>query len=203
MCVNVHPSHLPQWRGSNPLGSAILSDQKTTGVTLQTVSEKFDEGDIILQSGHVLNLENRNIFTLGLEAGTLGGEMVLEMMKKYPNIDLKPQSGIPSHTVGRNKRIKVLDLSLSRDEILKRHKFRQQPLPIDFFNKRLIPIGLSSHDGTSNEMDQLEKRKFIKSKNGKMIFKAGDGKLISFTHFRWTPKKNIMSVQLLNPWSFK
>ena len=44
-----------------------------------------------------------------------GGEMVLEMMKKYPNIKLEPQTGTPTHTVGRNQRIKVLDLSLSRE----------------------------------------------------------------------------------------
>ena len=53
LCVNIHPSALPKWRGANPIQSAILANEKSTRVTLQTIAEKFDHGKIIAQSEDV------------------------------------------------------------------------------------------------------------------------------------------------------
>ena len=51
--LNVHPSLLPQWRGANPLQQAILSSEKCTGVTVQTIAPKFDRGEIVAQSSPI------------------------------------------------------------------------------------------------------------------------------------------------------
>ncbi|MEW6088038.1 MAG: methionyl-tRNA formyltransferase [bacterium] len=48
-CINVHASLLPKFRGSAPVQRAILEGEKSTGVTIQYVSEKLDSGDIIIQ----------------------------------------------------------------------------------------------------------------------------------------------------------
>ncbi len=48
-CLNVHVSLLPKLRGAVPMPMAILHGFKSTGVTLQVMSEKMDEGDIIAQ----------------------------------------------------------------------------------------------------------------------------------------------------------
>lgn len=45
--VNSHFSLLPEWRGADPISFAILSGQKTTGVSLMLLVEKMDEGPII------------------------------------------------------------------------------------------------------------------------------------------------------------
>lgn len=49
-CVNVHPSLLPQYRGSAPIQWAILNGDKETGVTTMYLDEGMDSGDIILQT---------------------------------------------------------------------------------------------------------------------------------------------------------
>ncbi len=49
-CLNVHPSLLPKFRGPSPALSAILADERTTGVTIMQMSEKMDEGPIIAQA---------------------------------------------------------------------------------------------------------------------------------------------------------
>lgn len=46
--ANVHPSLLPQYRGSSPLQSAILNDQKI-GYTIIKLSKEMDAGDILFQ----------------------------------------------------------------------------------------------------------------------------------------------------------
>lgn len=47
--VNVHPSLLPRFRGPSPIRSAILSDEKETGVSVMLLTEGMDEGPIIAQ----------------------------------------------------------------------------------------------------------------------------------------------------------
>jgi methionyl-tRNA formyltransferase len=47
--LNIHPSKLPRWRGSSPGQFSILFNDKKSAVTLMTMNEKLDEGDIIHQ----------------------------------------------------------------------------------------------------------------------------------------------------------
>lgn len=47
--VNVHPSLLPRLRGPSPIRSAILNDEKETGVSIMLLTEGMDEGPIIAQ----------------------------------------------------------------------------------------------------------------------------------------------------------
>lgn len=43
MCVNVHFSLLPKYRGASPIQSALLHGEKETGMTIMKMNEKMDE----------------------------------------------------------------------------------------------------------------------------------------------------------------
>ena len=47
--LNVHPSLLPKYRGAAPLPTAMLDDEKRTGVTIMRLDEKMDHGPIVAQ----------------------------------------------------------------------------------------------------------------------------------------------------------
>jgi len=47
--VNVHPSLLPRLRGPSPIRSAILNDEKNTGVSIMLLDEEMDHGPLIAQ----------------------------------------------------------------------------------------------------------------------------------------------------------
>ncbi len=47
--VNVHPSLLPSLRGPSPIRSAILNDQKETGISIMLLDDELDHGPIIAQ----------------------------------------------------------------------------------------------------------------------------------------------------------
>jgi methionyl-tRNA formyltransferase len=49
-CLNVHPSLLPKFRGPSPALSAILADERATGVTIMQMAEKMDAGPIVAQA---------------------------------------------------------------------------------------------------------------------------------------------------------
>lgn len=49
-CLNVHPSLLPKFRGASPVLSAILHNERVTGVTIMLMDEKMDHGPIVAQA---------------------------------------------------------------------------------------------------------------------------------------------------------
>lgn len=48
--LNVHPSLLPKFRGPSPALSAILADERETGISIMLLDEKMDHGPIIAQA---------------------------------------------------------------------------------------------------------------------------------------------------------
>lgn len=64
--INVHGSLLPKYRGASPMQQALLHGDKETGVSLQKINEKMDEGDLVLSSSlkidkkdHYLSLKDK------------------------------------------------------------------------------------------------------------------------------------------------
>jgi len=48
--INVHSSLLPKYRGAAPINWAIINGDTTTGISIITLSEKMDAGQILAQS---------------------------------------------------------------------------------------------------------------------------------------------------------
>ncbi len=47
LCINIHGSLLPAYRGASPIQSALLDGVSITGVTIMEMSLGMDEGDIL------------------------------------------------------------------------------------------------------------------------------------------------------------
>ncbi len=93
--LNVHPSLLPKFRGPSPAASAILADERTTGVTIMQMSEKMDAGPIVAQAR--IELEEEAWPPKGSEFETLlateGGNLLAETLPHWISgqIDAEPQ----------------------------------------------------------------------------------------------------------------
>jgi len=48
--INVHASLLPKYRGAAPINWAIINGESQTGISIITVAEKMDAGDILAQT---------------------------------------------------------------------------------------------------------------------------------------------------------
>lgn len=83
-CINVHPSLLPQYRGSAPIQWAILNGDKTTGTTIMQMNEKMDAGDIILQKEVEID-ENETTGELWNRLSTISSELLLEAIEQIEN----------------------------------------------------------------------------------------------------------------------
>lgn len=82
--VNFHPSLLPRYRGPCPTGAALYNDEKVTGVTLHYITEKLDQGDILLQRSIAIGKAD-NDGQLRQRLAKLAGEMAPEMIGMFAN----------------------------------------------------------------------------------------------------------------------
>ncbi len=105
----IHPSKLPEGRGSAALVWKILEGGNEIFITLFEANEKIDRGDIYFQEsirfeGHELSDEIRNI------QGRKTVELVLQFVEQYPDIKAVKQTGKGSFYPKRNPDHSRLDL---------------------------------------------------------------------------------------------
>ena len=87
---NLHPSLLPKYRGPSPIMSAILDDQKKTGISLMLLDEKMDHGPILSQQRVTVQEWKKN-FEMEKEFSEIGAEMFLKTLKKFQGDEIFPK----------------------------------------------------------------------------------------------------------------
>jgi methionyl-tRNA formyltransferase len=83
--INIHPSLLPQYRGASPIQAAILNGDAATGITVQTLANEMDSGDILVQEQ--VQLTGRET------AGTLSEIMAQKACTLLPQVLAQIASG--------------------------------------------------------------------------------------------------------------
>jgi len=92
--LNVHPSLLPKFRGPSPALSAILADERATGVSVMQMSEKMDAGPVVAQAK--IELEEDVWPPKGSEfeelLATEGGNLLAETLPFYLKKEITPET---------------------------------------------------------------------------------------------------------------
>ncbi len=77
--LNLHASLLPRYRGAAPTNWAIINGDSVTGVTIMKMSERLDEGDIVLKKEVKIDADDTNI-TLSETLSEKGAAALLEAL---------------------------------------------------------------------------------------------------------------------------
>ena len=89
ICINLHPSLLPDFKGVDPGFFMLLDEAKVMGVTAHLISECVDEGDILLQKP-LLDMNVNSLMSLNIALFQLGAQAVIEVISSETCI-AKPQ----------------------------------------------------------------------------------------------------------------
>lgn len=87
--LNIHPSLLPKFRGSSPVQSFLLSQEKETGVTLMLMDEEVDHGPLIVQKRYVLS-GRPTTEELKKTLAHIGAEMLIETLPLWIEGKIQP-----------------------------------------------------------------------------------------------------------------
>ena len=92
-CLNLHGSLLPKLRGASPIQTALINNEKVTGVTLMEMVAAMDAGRMYGKKEVVIDEED-NATSLFKKISEAAKDLVLEFLPKYVNGELE---GIPQN----------------------------------------------------------------------------------------------------------
>ena len=88
--VNVHFSLLPRYRGAAPVAAAIAAGETRTGVTIFSLNEKMDEGDILAEEETPIG-PSETAGELEARLASLGAGLLLRTLDRYDEITPRAQ----------------------------------------------------------------------------------------------------------------
>lgn len=89
-CLNIHGSLLPDLRGAVPIQMAILKGYQETGVSIQIMSEKMDEGDILNSEKCIIGNED-TYGTLTTKLSNISAGLLENTLPKWLAGEIVPQ----------------------------------------------------------------------------------------------------------------
>ena len=90
MCLNIHPSLLPEYRGAAPIQRALLDGRAFTGVSVFRLAEAMDAGDIFGQERTEIR-PDENASELYMRLAEMGCEIAAEAVKNIDSLSFTPQ----------------------------------------------------------------------------------------------------------------
>ena len=119
-CLNLHGSLLPKYRGASPVQSALINNEKVTGVTLMEMVKAMDAGRMYAKKEIVID-EDDNATSLFNKVKIAASELVLEALPKYINGELKgeeqDEKEVTFCSIIKPEQEKI-DLSLTANQIV-------------------------------------------------------------------------------------
>ena len=92
-CLNLHGSLLPKLRGASPVQTALINNEKVTGVTLMEMVAAMDAGRMYGKKEVVIE-EDDNATSLFKKISEAAKDLVLDLLPKYVDGELE---GVPQN----------------------------------------------------------------------------------------------------------
>ncbi len=194
LCINVHPSLLPTYRGATPIQSALLNGDKVTGVTIMKTEVGMDDGDIYVQEKVEVD-DNDDYISLLDKLAVVGLRLLLETLKKIKNNQAvrKPQDHSQATFVKLiEKQDGLLDFSQPVQSLVNKVRaFAESPVAYFFMGGERIKV-YKAKIADMNEcapVGQLieNKKRFLIQANGGVFeilkCQAPGGKVLDATSF--------------------
>lgn len=96
-CINIHPSHLPRYRGPSPIRTAIYNGDNQSAVCLMAVTDVLDAGDVFMCRPMDIG-ENENNADIEAKVSAIGADMLIEYLQNPAAYPGQPQTGTPTFT---------------------------------------------------------------------------------------------------------
>ena len=101
MCIGMHPSDLPNYKGGSPIQNQILDGITTTNASLFRLSNKIDEGDVYLKEMLSLNGDSISEIFVNIEQTSI--KLFEDFLIAYPEIEPIAQEQQQYKTFRRRK----------------------------------------------------------------------------------------------------
>ncbi len=193
--INIHPSILPQYRGSSPIQYALLNGDTQTGVSIIHLNNRIDSGAILGQKKIDLG-PNANFGQMYEKLGHLSSELLIEVINDIDNQKLNPivQDETKKTLAPKIKKEQYkIDWNKSSSEVHNQVRaFDPYPGAYSFLNnKRIKFFGSKKEDSFKDDEAQIGQ---LISWNDSLLIKAKQG-FISISEVQLEGKRRVMSSE--------
>ena len=176
-CLNLHGSLLPKYRGASPIQTALINNEKVTGVTLMEMVKAMDAGRMYAKKEVEID-ENDNATSLFNKIKIAAKELVISALPLYINKDLigeeQNEDEVTFCSIIKPEQEK-LDLSLSAKEIIGWIRgLSDEPGGYLYLNNQKLKIYKAQL--FNNEITNIIGEIVKADKNG-LVFQAKDGQI--------------------------
>ena len=196
--INIHPSLLPKWRGPAPIPFAIWNGDSETGVSIQTIKEVLDSGDILLQEKFKIDEKDTTSSVLENKVSsraTMMLEKVLTSFDKYLLNAMHQDEKEATYSRLLKKTDGLIDWACDVQQIERQiRSFSTWPGTYTFCNgKKLNIIRACIH----SEKCQDEFVGKVLGKDDGILVNTGNG-ILSIQELQWETKKKLKWKDFLN-----
>ncbi|EMY79176.1 methionyl-tRNA formyltransferase [Leptospira weilii serovar Ranarum str. ICFT] len=198
--INLHGSLLPDLRGASPVQTALWKGYATSGITIQYIGEKMDEGDILL-SQEVEITEDDDTGTLMNKITEAGITSILRLLKEYDGkpFPAKPQDSTKATYCGKIKsEDRILDWSRNADELHNRIRaLYPDAVATTKFREKRIGILKAKHTSLPAESNPEPGKLKRLDKKG-LLTQCGDGRFLEILELQPENKNRMSASDFLN-----
>lgn len=199
-CINVHGSLLPELRGGAPIHWAIMRGYKETGITIMTMSEKMDAGDIISQEKLLIG-EDETLESLYNRMSMLGKKLLLETIPGIINHTAtftKQDESKVTYAYNVKKEDEKIEFSKTKEEI-KNQVRGLNPIPAAYcyLEEKRMKIYEIEIIPTEEKIDKYQNGEIIRIEKDGIICKCPNG-LIKIKDIGLEGKKRCKVHEFLN-----
>ena len=179
LCINVHTSILPRWRGAAPIQRAIMEGDINTGISLMKIVKELDKGPVFIFKEIPINLKNSS--ELFDELAILGSNMLINNLAEIYSGALKPQEQNEKYVTYASKLEKNERMISWNNSVFKIQRKIQglnlNPGAWTFFNGKKIKI-IDSEIHKEEIYSKLNPGKIIKINKDGAYINCADGNLL-------------------------
>ncbi|HEX2859340.1 MAG TPA: methionyl-tRNA formyltransferase [Alphaproteobacteria bacterium] len=116
LCLNLHPSALPRWRGAAPLQHTLLSGDAETDICIMRLDAGMDTGPVYSRTPLAVP-PNMTYGELHDTCAGLGAEQLAAVLHQLPGLQPEPQSGEATHAFKLTAEHRAINWSRSAESI--------------------------------------------------------------------------------------
>ena len=143
MCINIHTSLLPRWRGAAPIQRAILAGDTQTGITIMQIAEALDAGPILHQLVCAIEAEDSGA-SLRHRLTQMAAQNIVGILERVKNNEFTAQPQAHAQASYAHKITKqeaIIDWRQSAQEIARKIRaFYAWPVAYTYLHDQRIRI---------------------------------------------------------------
>jgi len=204
--LNIHPSMLPKWRGASPIPSAMYNGDFATGVSVQTLKEKMDSGDILIQEPFIIEENECADDVLQGKVANVSAsliEKILNELEVYLKNATPQDEKEATYSCKLKKENAIIDWTRSASELSWQVRaYNSWPGTYTFCNGKKLNI-IAAHeykksmDGNFSKENASFGKVIGQDANEGILVQTGRG-ILCITELQWETKKALKWKDFLN-----